>query len=258
MFVFTGYLFEYELENSGNQGWLHRFELEQKMIDSGVRQSESLLKLIPALIDLSSDLKSVQKSGVNTFQRYKYASLEDYFESVTPEILQKHGFVMVTSVADSKRLKTIVASNEKGDKKVTRAVEVRLSNRLIHKTGEWIEVDSYGEGNDAGDKAVYKAITGARKYGIALLLRLVTTDDPEKDEKEVVKPVPKKIEAVRTAPKEAQERLALECQQLIACENEDDLRMVFSQGCNVLKPYPELLTKFTEQKDACKRLLSGG
>ena len=61
--------------------------------------------------------------------------------------------------------------------------------RLSHaESGEWIEIDIIGEGYDRGDKAVYKAITGARKYGLACLFDLVTTDDPETDSPEASRP----------------------------------------------------------------------
>ena len=48
--------------------------------------------------------------------------------------------------------------------------------------GQTEEADGYGEGVDSGDKAPYKAITGGRKYALASLLGLATSDDPERDQ----------------------------------------------------------------------------
>lgn len=53
--------------------------------------------------------------------------------------------------------------------------------RLIHSSGEWLEIPAYGEGEDAGDKALYKAITGGRKYGMS---GLFCTDSDDSDEPE--------------------------------------------------------------------------
>jgi hypothetical protein len=44
-------------------------------------------------------------------------------------------------------------------------------------------VPSLGAGTDSGDKAPYKAMTGASKYAELLSFLIPTGDDPEKDEK---------------------------------------------------------------------------
>src|SRR5574340_328981 len=47
-----------------------------------------------------------------------------------------------------------------------------------------IEFLVIGEGQDRGDKATYKAMTGATKYALLKLFLIPTGDDPEKDEDE--------------------------------------------------------------------------
>jgi len=49
------------------------------------------------------------------------------------------------------------------------------------ESGETAEVFGTGCGEDAGDKAVYKAITGAMKYFVSKNFLISTGDDPEKD-----------------------------------------------------------------------------
>jgi hypothetical protein len=51
-----------------------------------------------------------------------------------------------------------------------------------------MSVKVLGEGQDRGDKAFYKADTGARKYALANLFNLATDDDPETDSPETVPP----------------------------------------------------------------------
>src|SRR5690606_11890286 len=49
------------------------------------------------------------------------------------------------------------------------------------ETGESRSIHSSGEGQDAGDKAVYKAIRGARKYALMKAFMSPTGDGPEGD-----------------------------------------------------------------------------
>lgn len=142
-----------------------------------MKTSESIVNIAAALADMQSDKKVIGKSGENKFDKYSYAMLEDYIRE-TKDALAKHGFFIITSTGEAQRL----------DNRTTRAggtehaVQVKLTVRLMHKSGEWIEVECLGEGQDRADKAIYKAITGARKYAIASLLGLATSDDPEADE----------------------------------------------------------------------------
>jgi hypothetical protein len=49
------------------------------------------------------------------------------------------------------------------------------------ETGEELVFHSEGEGQDAGDKGIYKAITGAQKYALMKAFMIPTGDDPEAD-----------------------------------------------------------------------------
>ncbi len=52
---------------------------------------------------------------------------------------------------------------------------------------------SYKENRATGDKAIYKAITGATKYAVREMFALASTDDPEKDEIRPSKSKPRTI-----------------------------------------------------------------
>ena len=139
--------------------------------------SESLSKIAPALTKAQAAFKAVAKSGQNTYDRYSYACLEDYVRAVKP-ILSAHGLSVLSSAEEVVNLEDRATKN--GGKE--HAVRVKLNIRIIHESGEWVEASAWGEGQDRADKAVYKAITGARKYGLASALGLATSDDPEADE----------------------------------------------------------------------------
>lgn len=142
-----------------------------------MQTSENIQEIATALAKAQAEFKSVAKSGQNNQQGYRYPVLDDYMAVVKPS-LAKHGLALTSSVEDISELET--RETRSGSKQY--GVRVRVVTRLLHASGQWIEVGAWGEGLDTGDKAVYKAVTGARKYGVASLLSLATSDDPERDE----------------------------------------------------------------------------
>ena len=48
-------------------------------------------------------------------------------------------------------------------------------------SGESLTISMSGEGQDLGDKAIYKAISGAQKYALMKVFMIPTGDDPEGD-----------------------------------------------------------------------------
>ncbi len=141
----------------------------------GIRMSENCTSIVTALIKVSAELKPIEKNGKNTFQNYNYARIEDIIDGVK-KILNENKLFCLTSVNTAVYLPPKQTKNG-----VMQCVMIGLTTRLIHSSGEWIEINCYGEGQDSGDKAAYKAITGARKYALTCLLTLSTTDDPEND-----------------------------------------------------------------------------
>lgn len=132
------------------------------------------LGIFDALAAFQSEVSLISKDGYNDFHRYHYASLEQWVDAIRP-VLARHGLAIVTSCTRVEDLQP--AETRKGDK--LRMVRVTARATLYHRSGTSIAVDAYGEGSDSGDKAVYKAMTGARKYLLAALSGSATSDDPE-------------------------------------------------------------------------------
>jgi len=141
-----------------------------------VKSSEQCDKVSAALVAVAREVRVVGKSGNNSFDKYRYAKLEDYIGG-TAEALAKNELTIITSASAAESLPERTTDKDR----VQHAVRVHLTMRAVHSSGQWIEVNSIGEGQDRSDKGTYKAITGARKYGIACLLGLGTSDDPEND-----------------------------------------------------------------------------
>lgn len=142
-----------------------------------MRTSENIDKIAPAIIAARKEMKAIGKSGNNTFDKYRYANLLDYIEG-TEKAMLGNGLMLITGnpAIDMPEKRT----TQKGGNEYP--VTARLTCRLVHESGQWIEIDAHGQGQDRGDKGLYKAITGGRKYVIACLFGLATTDDPERDD----------------------------------------------------------------------------
>lgn len=168
-----------------------------------MRTSESTANISKALAKAQAEAPGIQKSGNNTFDKYKYANLEDYIDGVKP-VLTANKLSMMFSCESIETLPGRATKNG-GTEHVSRLM---LAARLTHESGEWVEITVPGEGQDRGDKGVYKAMTGARKYAVACLLGLATTDDPESDGRppeSTGKPGVRETEAKPTKPKDARE-----------------------------------------------------
>lgn len=138
---------------------------------------------------ISNEIKSVIKNlsvgyGNNS---YKAVADQDVIEAVKP-LEEKYG---VFSYPHSRRIvEAQIIEGEKNDKMYLR---LETTYRFVClKDNSFIDVISYGDGVDVGDKAPGKAMTYADKYALLKAYKIPTTnDDPDK---EVSEPFKKKID----------------------------------------------------------------
>lgn len=134
-------------------------------------------QLAKKLANIMQDVKYIQKRGHNKFHNYKYATEADVNEKVR-ESLAERNIIMLPSMKNHTMRETKTA---KGD--IEYIVCVDMEFRFIDgDTGEELTVTMSGEGQDRGDKAIYKAISGAQKYALMKVFMIPTGDDPESDE----------------------------------------------------------------------------
>ena len=88
------------------------------------------------------------------------------------------GLVIIPSVVSVHGKETV---ENKGS--AMRYADVEMEFTICHVSGAvWPEKPrSQGSGQDTGEKAVYKAVTGATKYFFYKFFNLATGDDPEND-----------------------------------------------------------------------------
>lgn len=133
-------------------------------------------KLVRKLAQVMKEVKYIEKRGYNNFNKYKYATESDVAERVR-EVLAEQNVIMLPDVVEHT---TREHKNRKGNIEYIATVKV-LFTFIDGETGEELKIHSIGEGQDAGDKAVYKAITGAQKYALMKAFMIPTGDDPEAD-----------------------------------------------------------------------------
>jgi len=119
---------------------------------------------------MNTIMKSVgylQKDKRNTFHGYDYLSEEAIKKSLHKE-LTENGVLFNLQVVDHKREGTMTT--------------ITVQYKFIDiDSGEELVGMFYGDGEDKGDKGLYKAITGALKYILTSSFLIPTGDDPEKD-----------------------------------------------------------------------------
>ena len=128
---------------------------------------------------LRKDLKSkgiLKKGGQNDYDHYSYFSEAQYKELFT-ELFSKNNLELKFSELE---YNTFDGSGKNCNGRMT-----RLEFTLIDvETGFFETTVITGEGMDKGDKAGYKAYTGAVKYYLADTFLVATGDDAEKESPE--------------------------------------------------------------------------
>ena len=128
---------------------------------------------------LRKDLKSkgiLKKGGQNEYDHYSYFSEAQYKELFT-ELFSKNNLELKFSEIE---YNTFEGSGKNCNGRMT-----RLEFTLIDvETGFFETTVRTGEGMDKGDKAGYKAYTGAVKYYLADTFLVATGDDAEKESPE--------------------------------------------------------------------------
>lgn len=134
------------------------------MATQGSTKAKGIYAKLAAAI---SDVDRIGKDGKNQHFKYTYTSAEQVYRVIRGPLLE-HGLVVIPEATGYE------ANGDLGT--------VRLRLRIVDtETGESIECQWYGEGQDKGDKAVYKAVTGGMKTWLKHLFLLPADDDPEAD-----------------------------------------------------------------------------
>lgn len=132
--------------------------------------------LVRKLTEVMKEVKHIPKNGYNDFHKYHYATESDVAEKVREELAAR----CVMMIPDVTKMETREHTNARGKTEYIVTVWMKFTF-MDGESGEEIVFNSVGEGQDAGDKGSYKAITGAQKYALLKAFMIPTGDDPERD-----------------------------------------------------------------------------
>lgn len=121
---------------------------------------------------------TLEKKGKNTYDNYKYFT-EAQYKDVANKILVEAGLELKPTEVDYYTYQVPGSKTPVG-----RIVTMKFTLTDM-ETGFYEESIIRGEGLDRGDKAGYKAYTGAIKYYLANTFMVPTGDDPEKETPDV-------------------------------------------------------------------------
>lgn len=163
------------------------------------------MKVAKKISEVMKQVEYLKKDGKVAYGSTRYNYLSE--EKITSEIrkaMADVGLIIYPSKME------IVSEQEVN----TRSGKVRVLNIVAAyhikdiESGEFIEIQTLGEGMDSGDKAIYKAMTGAYKYAQRQTFMIPTGDDPDKvssDELNGDDTLPEK-QTTKKASKEKQEK----------------------------------------------------
>lgn len=151
--------------------------------------------LVRKLANVMGAFDRVAKNGVNQFFKYSYATEADVTSAVRGAMAEQ-GVMMITTLEKIEWSEVATAQGKK-EKLCTASF---LFTLLDADSDAKIELRNIGQGQDGGDKAFYKATTGAVKYALLKLFLIPTGDDPENEKAEKAPlPAPAGTEALQKA-----------------------------------------------------------
>ena len=146
--------------------------------DSPATEDFGRLNLRQKLAEVRRRIGYIQKRGHNERFNYSYVTAADIAGSVG-DILSELGVVVIPSLENI----TYESTPSRGE--TARMAQVVMAYTFSDvDSGEEIVAKVAGQGLDTGDKAPYKAMTGALKYALLQSFLLATGDDPEDERME--------------------------------------------------------------------------
>lgn len=126
---------------------------------------------------------------------YKAVGEADVLAAVKPAEIKYgvYSFPASREIVDSAVLTSV---DKDGNEKRQLFMRVKTVYRFVNteKPEEYVDMVTYGDGVDPGDKAPGKAMTYADKYGLLKAYKIITGDDPDQKASETLKAFEQKAE----------------------------------------------------------------
>lgn len=139
-------------------------------------------KMLKASEELGVVAKNLEVStGLN--KSYKAVSERDIIDAVKPieALFGIYSFPLSREIIESDLLETVKTYKGEDTKTVYKFIRLKVVYRFVdvEDKDSYIDITSYGDGIDTGDKAPGKAMTYADKYALMKAYKISTGDDPD-------------------------------------------------------------------------------
>jgi hypothetical protein len=138
--------------------------------------------LIQAVLEVMKEVKSIEKNlevGKGTYSSYKGVADKDVKLQIG-QAMQKNGLIILPISVEPKT--TVTEWEDQNQKHKTQVLtEVVTRYKLMHTSGESIDLAGYGHGVDSQDKSAGKATTYALKYALLNTFLVPTGDIDDAD-----------------------------------------------------------------------------
>lgn len=146
------------------------------MTEVAKQEEKPTRSIVRKLAEVTRLVDRIAKRGQNTAQNYNYVTEADILDAVRTHMAERN---LVPFPHVREQVWETLQTKSGGTKKLcTFTVDFRIEDGDSGEVRTW---DVVSQGEDTGDKAAYKAITGAEKYALLKVFMIPTGDDPEKD-----------------------------------------------------------------------------
>jgi len=128
-----------------------------------------MIKLTEAILAVMEEVKGIEKSMQVGTGKMQYKGVPDKeVKKIIGSSMRKNGLIMLPIKIEPKTEinRWEVTDNYGVKQKQSVFTEVITTYRLIHKSGEFMDISGYGHGTDTQDKGAGKATTYALKYAL--------------------------------------------------------------------------------------------
>jgi len=212
-------------------------------------------KLTEAILQVMGEVKGIDKSMQVGTGAMQYKGVPDQeVKKIIGSSMQRHGLVMLPiKIEPTTRIDRWEQTDQWGKKqKQSVFTEVLATYKLMHISGESIEISGYGHGTDTQDKGAGKATTYALKYALlyAFLVPTGTIDDSDTiHSNDTVVPSKEVKVPINTKAKLPKERFENALKQIELNKYDgDSMRATFELSKPQEKTLNELETKMTEDE----------
>jgi hypothetical protein len=139
-----------------------------------MKTSETIDKLAEALASAQGEIQGAHKDKDNPYYNSKYADLASVWDACRAP-LSANGLAVVQTF--STEILEYMGEDKDGKEVSLSYAKVTLISRLVHSSGQFIDMDVTSESRDAGPQAIGSVVTFLRRYSLQALVGVAPEDD---------------------------------------------------------------------------------